>query len=165
MNIFATDSCPFESADALPDVLVNKMILESAQMLSTAHFELDGQQVGYKPTHKNHPCAVWARASTGNYDWLFTHLLALVCEYNHRAQKQHATARMLKALQQPPKQCKVADASFTFCCMPDELKQSTNIHENYRSYLNQKYAAWANRTDKRPIVAKWTNRTKPKWVL
>lgn len=42
MNIFATNDCPVASAKALPNNLVNKMIVESCQILSTARFELDG---------------------------------------------------------------------------------------------------------------------------
>ena len=36
MNIFAFDKCPMRSALWLDDIRKNKMILESAQMLSTA---------------------------------------------------------------------------------------------------------------------------------
>ena len=34
MNIFALDKCPMQSAQWLDDIRKNKMILESAQMLS-----------------------------------------------------------------------------------------------------------------------------------
>jgi hypothetical protein len=69
---------------------VVKMILESAQLLSTAHRVLDGvaviggklggrkktewvlddarQDVLYKATHMNHPSAIWARKSVENYN-------------------------------------------------------------------------------------------------
>ena len=42
MNIFASDACAIQSARNLPDILVNKMCLESAQLLSTAHIVIDG---------------------------------------------------------------------------------------------------------------------------
>ena len=37
MNIFVTDSCPIISAINLPDILVRKMIVETAQLLSGAY--------------------------------------------------------------------------------------------------------------------------------
>lgn len=40
MNIFVTSSCPFECARTLDDVRVNKMVLETAQLLATAHHQL-----------------------------------------------------------------------------------------------------------------------------
>ena len=45
MNIFYVDSCPAEAAISLVDKHVVKMILESAQLLSTAHRILDGNCV------------------------------------------------------------------------------------------------------------------------
>ena len=42
MNIFYLSSCPQEAAESHNDKHCVKMILEYAQMLSTAHRELDG---------------------------------------------------------------------------------------------------------------------------
>ena len=55
MNIFYLSRDPVEAAKLQCDRHVVKMILETAQLLSTAHVELDGEQVAYKATHKNHP--------------------------------------------------------------------------------------------------------------
>ena len=44
MNIFYFDECPVESAQAQPDKMLVKMPLETAQMLCTAHRELDGDE-------------------------------------------------------------------------------------------------------------------------
>lgn len=52
MNIFVTDTCPTISAINLPDILVRKMIVETAQLLSGAHILLDDNKVAYKLTHK-----------------------------------------------------------------------------------------------------------------
>ena len=71
-----------------------KMILEYAQLLSTAHRVLDGVELEgisasgrkrkfwtlgdsrdytlYKATHINHPSAIWVRKSYENYEWLYT---------------------------------------------------------------------------------------------
>ena len=44
MNIFVVDDCPEKSARSLCDKHVVKMILESAQMMSTTHRVLDGEE-------------------------------------------------------------------------------------------------------------------------
>ena len=69
MNIFYLDRNPILAADKQCDRHVVKMILETAQLLSTAHYELDGESPAYKPTHKNHPSAVWVRKSLDHYLW------------------------------------------------------------------------------------------------
>ena len=61
MNIFYFDEDPVEAAKVQPDKMLVKMVLETAQMLSCAHRELDGDSYAdmhnlYKSTHKNHPC-------------------------------------------------------------------------------------------------------------
>lgn len=48
--------------------------------------------------------------------------------------------------------------------MTDYCKKTLDVHKNYRYYLNTKYKEWAERTDKTPIEAKWTKRSKPEWV-
>ena len=74
MNLFYLDRDPVEAARMQCDRHVVKMILETAQMLSTAHIELDGKQVAYKATHKNHPSTVWVRSSSLAYNWTWRHL-------------------------------------------------------------------------------------------
>ena len=72
MNIFYLDHDPVIAAQMSCDKHVVKMILESAQMLSTSHRVLDGDEyaneVGlYKLAHKNHPSTIWVRSS--NEHW------------------------------------------------------------------------------------------------
>lgn len=73
MNIFILSDSIQESAAYHCDQHIHKMILESAQILSTAihlsnldipHYAL------YKPTHPKHPCTKWAAMSTNNMLWL-----------------------------------------------------------------------------------------------
>jgi hypothetical protein len=61
MNIFFTDTNAKVAAISQPDKMLVKMVLETAQMLCTAHRVLDGNEyadsVGlYKEAYKNHPC-------------------------------------------------------------------------------------------------------------
>ena len=79
MNIFYLSEDPNQAAKYMYNKHVVKMILESAQLLCTAHIISDGESadVPYKATHKNHPSAIWARESVSNYIWLYDHMIAL----------------------------------------------------------------------------------------
>jgi hypothetical protein len=112
MNIFLLSECPVEAAKFQCDKHVNKMALESAQMLCTVHRMLDGryevrrsksgrkldywvlsderENVFYKPVHPNHPCTVWTRETAGNYMWHYRHFIALCEEYTRRYSRIHA---------------------------------------------------------------------------
>lgn len=85
MNIFALSRDPIEAAQLHVDRHVVKMVTESAQLLCTALRECGADSdTLYRSTHRNHPCAVWARATSGNYLWLLSLLDALLHEYDHR---------------------------------------------------------------------------------
>lgn len=91
MNIFALDKCPMQSAQWLDDIRKNKMILESAQMLSTAVRVLcpDTDLSVYKVAYLNHPCTIWARQSRENFKWLLSHMAHLYLQKggNHKSGK------------------------------------------------------------------------------
>ena len=145
MNIFYLDRNPILAADRQCDRHVVKMILETAQLLSTAHHELDGESPAYKPTHKNHPSAVWVRASADHYLWAFEHMMALGDEYTRRYGKVHKTiAEKAEALAPLPKN--IPDAGFIDPpqCMPDECKHYDTVTA-YRNYYAAKAAEWATR--------------------
>jgi hypothetical protein len=81
MNLFYVEREPVAAAQALCDKHVVKMILETAQMLSTAHRLSETPQAPfvYKMTHKNHPSTKWLRSSQNAYKWGLEHLEALFC--------------------------------------------------------------------------------------
>ena len=111
MNIFYLDNDPKICAQMHVDKHCIKMILEYAQLLSTAHRILDGtvsiglgktgrkqtryvlpddrESVLYSATHLNHPSAVWCRQSAMNYHWLYTLLVECCKEYTYRYGKIH----------------------------------------------------------------------------
>ena len=105
MNIFAVYRSPKTSARCLPDKLVVKMPVETAQMLSTAirvhcgDGYCDSRDI-YKVAFKNHPCTIWARSSRANYDWLVKHFKYLCREYRSRYGKVHGCAYLLKPFQE-----------------------------------------------------------------
>jgi len=79
MNIFYLDSDPVKAAQIQYNKHVVKMILESAQMLCTAHHCYGSSEqkanVPYKQAHLNHPSTIWARRSRTTYMWLYDHML------------------------------------------------------------------------------------------
>ena len=105
MNIFYLHNDPQVCAAYHCDKHVVKMILEYAQLLSTAHHELDGVPSieCYKKTHVNHPCTKWVRESLQNYRWLMRLITGLNDEYRKRYNKDvnHKSFDAVRDLPEP----------------------------------------------------------------
>jgi hypothetical protein len=137
MNIFYLSEDPNEAAKYMYNKHVVKMILESAQLLCTAHIISDGEaaDVPYKATHKNHPSAIWARESVSNYIWLYDHMIALGNEYTRRYGKKHLTIlKCSGALCKAPNNVTKVDLTPMPQCMPDQYKVPGNSVEAYWNY-------------------------------
>ena len=173
MNIFYLDKDPIKSARYHHDKHVVKMILESAQLLSTAHRMLDGEfwidnssgrkvqrwnlptkEVLYKATHMNHPSNKWARESKSNYEWLYQLFNALCIEYTHRYNKVHLTQLKLDhILKNPPKNIQNIGLTKMPQAMPEQYRCEDSV-EAYRNYYrNEKMSQ-----------SKYTNREIPEWL-
>ena len=139
MNIFFLDRDPAKAAEMQVNKHVIKMILESAQMLCTAHHELYSFHTAfYKPTHKNHPCSIWVRESRDHYKWLYHHMMALGSEYTRRYGKNHKTIMKLgHILKTPPYLLMNTGWEDPPQCMPDEFKREDTV-EAYRAYYEYK---------------------------
>ncbi len=100
MNIFVVDQDPEICAQTLDDLRLNKMIIETAQLLSTA-MRVQGYTGNdiYKSTHINHPCSIWTRQSQGNYAWLLAYFSALADERFQRTGKGHKSYDIFPVLQ------------------------------------------------------------------
>ena len=127
MNIFILDEDPVIAAKMLCDKHVPKMIVESAQMLSTAHRLLDGtptkrrsrsgktiqtyyefkdmrDELYYTAVHKYHPCTTWTMESIENYNWHYSLFSELCKEYTYRYDKVHASqTKLMDSLKKLPK--------------------------------------------------------------
>ena len=157
MNIFYLDNDPKQAAMWLVDKHVIKMILESAQMLSTAHRLLDGTQeiiisnnrkkkyyklhderesIVYGATHINHPSNIWCRTSVENYLWLVEHLMYIGQEYQARYGKVHFcfSSGLFYYLQSPPYNLKKFDFTPIPCAMDKKYIISDDPVINYRNY-------------------------------
>lgn len=156
MNIFYLDKDPSHAAQMMVDRHVVKMILESAQMLSTAHRVLDSNpsEELYRATHKNHPSSVWVRQSDQHYRWLVYHLVSLCEEYTYRYGKKHATERLLPLLKTLP--INIPKAGFTPppCCMDANYILSEDAVENYRNYYKHG----------KSHLHSWSKRPPPAWI-
>jgi len=137
MNIFYLSEDPNQAAKYMYNKHVVKMILESAQLLCTAHIISDGEaaDVPYKATHKNHPSAIWTRESVSNYIWLYDHMIALGNEYTRRYGKKHLTIlKCSGALCKAPNNITKVDLTPMPQCMPDQYKVPGNSVEAYWNY-------------------------------
>ncbi len=166
MNIFFLHLDPKKCAQMHLDKHVVKMILESAQLLCTAHHvsieEKKSKDPNYEPkfvptyklTHKNHPSAIWTRTSLGNYKWLVELAKELCFEYTYRYGKIHKCQEIILDLEKnlPP----IPNDGFTppLLAMPDEYKDSDPV-ESYRQYYF---------FDKSHMHF-WKKRETPEWIV
>ena len=158
MNIFYLDTAPDKAAKMHCDKHCIKMILETAQLLCTAHRELDGDywadEVGlYKSAFKNHPSAIWVRETMPQYRWAFTLFYNLCKEYERRYKKTHKAFSLSEFLcidpinifqqgwQEPPQ------------CMPDQYKGEDTVKAYRDYYLGEKMG-----------FAKWNYTKEPSWI-
>lgn len=141
MNIFVLDEKPWIAAEYHCDKHVVKMILETAQMLSTAHHVLDGDKAIdgiYRKTHVNHPCSIWARETTSNYQWLLDLGFQLCFEYTRRYGKRHKTQDVLNKLVRWPDNLKGGKLTPFALAMPDEYKDNDPVASYQRYYRYEK---------------------------
>lgn len=169
MNIFILDIEPEIAARLHCDKHVVKMVLEYAQLLCTAHRELDPGRTFpedfYKSTHKNHPCAVWTRESVSNYRWLYRLFTCLCKEYTHRYGRVHLCETKLQLfLSSVPMNIPLGDLTPFVSCMDKQyivdspLMSHFNVQHtiaNYRNYY---------KLGKKDLL-KYTKRDTPIWVL
>ena len=142
MNIFYLHEHPQLAASYVYDKHKVKMILESAQMLCTAHHVFgNGHNVPYKQAHLNHPSTIWVRESTHHYYWLYEHMLALGAEYTKRYGKEHLTiAKCRDVLYTLPNNISNDPFVQPPQCMPDEYKvEGDSVAAYWNYYENEKH--------------------------
>lgn len=180
MNIFILDTDPVKAAQLQCDKHVVKMVLESAQMLSTAHRILDGdltripsksgktmvkawtlnddrEHLLYKAVHVGHPCTVWTTESSSNYLWHYKHFQALAEEFRYRYNKDHSSWTDLKdVLFHPPKNIKdpgLTPFKLAMGIAPECINESDPVG-SYRAFYQ---------TKQRRFSMDWTKREVPEW--
>ena len=154
MNIFVLDHDIRRCAQSHCDLHVSKMILESVQIMCTALSE-HGLEAPYRPTHRKHPCVLWAARSYDNFLWLGNLAEELNREYRFRYRKDrdHASIPVLaEARKQRFESCGLTEFAQA---MPEQYKVTGDAVQAYRAFY---------RGEKRRF-AKWTRRPEPDWWL
>lgn len=174
MNIFILDLDPLVCSRLHCNKHVVKQILESAQLLSTAHRVLNGisyvdssksrrsiryrlddeRESLYSASHVNHPCNRWARTSSSNYYWLFSLFKGLLEEYTFRYGKIHSSSRLIPLLSNHPLGLEDTGLTTFSICMPDYCKINSDPVESYRNYYIKEKLHFA----------KYTKRDTPEWI-
>lgn len=184
MNIFYLDHDPEICAKMHCDKHVVKMIIEYAQLMSTAHRILDGvQQVEkryvhgslparwrnvkvwihpnnelntklMKACHMNHPSTVWVRATHLNYKWLYEMWCHLLQEYTYRYGRIHSCARLKDTLKKMPENIILAL----------HHSEPTQAMPEYCKIKNDSISAYHKYyINEKVRFARWTNREIPSW--
>ena len=178
MNIFFLSADPQECAMMHADKHVVKMILECAQMLSTAHRLINGHMVIvvsasgrkkkkwvlsdeerehnlYAATHVNHPSVKWTMDSNENYTWLHALFVNLLDEYTYRYKKTHACDRLKSILASVPEGLSSKPFEQPWLAMPDDYKIAGDAIASYRKYY----------IGAKSHLFKWKHRDIPLWIV
>jgi hypothetical protein len=173
MNIFYLDEDPTICAEMHCDKHVVKMIIEYAQLMSTAHRMLDGkhyidsssgrriqrwrlptaemESVVYKAGHVNHPSAIWVRENAVHYQYTYDLFTSLCDEYTLRYGKVHLTDSKLRdCLNILPNNIDLCAWRYPPQAMPDDVKSISAVDAYHKYYAKYK-----------KDIAKWTARPIP----
>ena len=179
MNIFYLSAYPDQCAEMHNNSHCSKMIIEYAQLMSTAHRVLDGIEyygrtknnrkikrwklnselecILYKASHINHPSGIWVRQSEKNYLWLYELWTELNKEFMYRYDhdRSHESFRKLEeALYRLPMNIPYGNWTEPTPAMPDDVKNESSL-VSYRNYYI-KY---------KQHLAKWKKREEPHWYV
>lgn len=177
MNIFITNNDPIKAANDLDDLRLNKMIVETAQIICTAArvWYSDDEDLlavlPYKSTHLNHP--VVRSVIDGDpywFAWLLMYFNALSTVRAERfpSKPEHLTIvkmdEVMVRLANPLCAAYLNDKRYSkytveynaYDCSGIVGLANSTIVSNYRQCLKEKWLK-----DKRP--PKWTNSEPPKW--
>lgn len=167
MNIFYLDKDPKKAAKYHCDKHVVKMILESAQLLSSAHYKnkirvfpkgsynKNNPQGIYKLTHENHPCSKWVKKSSGNYLWLCELADNLLKQYTLRYKKKHACHSMIEWFKEfIPNHIPIGKMTRPCCVVAEDCFFPGNTVKSYRIYY-VKYKSSIARWDKGVEEPQW----------
>lgn len=162
MNIFYLDRDPVQAARYHCNIHLHKMIVESCQLMSTAHWVLDNVQVGYKASYINHPCALWVRESWDNYSYLYRLTQSLFDERERRGYlKPHASRLLMPRLCRFPKNIAIKDLTppaRAFGFWSDKIPSNIGVVEAYRCYYmlaKRGFADWSNKLTGEQYIPDW----------
>jgi hypothetical protein len=185
MNLFILFDDPVLAAQAHCDKHVIKMILETCQMLYTAHWTTEYPPIivkqqrfllppdsfkdapkkknsevrGYASAHINHPCTKWIRESLENYMFACELGLALAEEYKYRWQttREHSCQKHVQWLKEhPPRLPSIGITPFAVA-MDEKYRISCDPIECYRNF-------YATSKKERGLLV-YTRREMPSFIM
>ena len=183
MNVFYLDHNPRRAAHFHCDKHVSKMIVEYAQILSTAHRVIDGNEtirisknnrrlkywehpdhdleVGlYLPTHVNHPSCIWTREASANYQWLYECFIHLGKIFEFRYGKLHATIEKLGCiLDKHPSNIPRRSQTPIKRAINDPAAQYCNVVDDVEAYRN----FYVTKRGRMPMIWNRYDNVKPHW--
>ena len=167
MNIFILSERPYIASHMHCDKHVPKMIVESAQMLSTAHRILDGElykapsksgkrivnhyrlpkydDIIYKAAYASHPCTQWVMQSDLNYEYLFELFSGLLEEFQLRFGKAHKSTLLYDSLYCMPNNIPQTMEMTPFVLAMPDICKTTDAVQSYRNYYRMyksEFAKW-----------------------
>jgi len=188
MNIFALHANPQTAAEWHADKHVIKMILESVQMLYSAHWitafpfllkfrapihlstaqkrlpippHLATAPSAYRPVHIHHPCTIWTRTSKANYIWLCELTQALLKEYYYRWNKPTGSHACQVHADWLSSNIPALPSKTPLTQFPTAMPDEYKMPDPIESYR----AFYSGSKKDRGITDKYTKREKPYWLL
>ena len=141
----------------LCDKHIVKMILESAQMLSTVARNCGyTNSILYAVGWAKHPCTLWAGETYSNWEWLCLHGIEMGNQYCQRYtkdfEKQHKSSYVIEYIYKNKLGPKEGSLTPFAQAMPEEYKNTCAVTA-YRNYYHGEKA----------YFAKWKNTNPPYW--
>lgn len=182
MNIFVLDKDPKIAASYHCDSHVNKMILESCQMLGSVFYILQGistvkdsnklnKNIVFKdlpkfdknnnwkpfgPGYLNHPCTIWVSQSLNNYKYLISLVKELCVIYKNKSNKSHSWESIVTWFENNIPKFKNTELTDFVMAMPKSL-QSKDVVKSYQLF-------YALKTVIHKIPVRFTKNEKPYWL-
>lgn len=151
MNIFVLDTDPAIAASYHCDQHLHKMILESAQMLSTVMHDVgySSKSLVYKPAYQNHSCTRWLINSRAACLWVIKLCkelenirLSLGADFHKSMEIIEIAAQAMTDPMDPKYLDKL---EFKIFAGPPSIEiRNISVVEKYQMYYRQKHRAWLN---------------------
>lgn len=147
MNIFILDTNPILAAQAHCDQHLHKMILESAQMLSTAAHKFFPHLKGhiYAPAYEKHPCTQWVSADLSHMAWVCALATTLNEIRESTGSNRHSSMDVIQAIYDNIDiyACSMRPDHFAEAMYPHiRIRSDLTTVQKYQLYYQKKHAQW-----------------------
>jgi len=149
VNIFVLHENPEIAASYHCDQHLHKMILESAQMLSTwawSNFPKARPHI-YKPAYENHPCTQWVSKATDNRIYLIQLARGLENVRQSLGHEEHSSSKIIEVIadivgHDDFPQMYETPTEFVFAGIPSIAIRNESVVQKYQRYYRFKHKQW-----------------------